>query len=110
MIDRALMNEPFREHDFLRWLRDRTRDESRLLVPIGDDAAVIRRGADPRQVLALDTVVMGVHVFEGPGADRALARKVVLANLSDLAAMGARPEAALLSLKLGPHSTAETAR
>ena len=39
------MVRPFSEHEFLAWLRDRHADDSRLDVPLGDDAAMLG-GAD----------------------------------------------------------------
>ena len=89
----------FSEHDFLAWLSRRNPPDDRLRVPIGDDAAVLAR-ADGDRLFAVDTVVEGVHVPSGPDAPEQLARKVVRANLSDMAAMGGRGDAAVLSLKL----------
>jgi thiamine-monophosphate kinase len=61
---------------------------------IGDDAAVIGD-----QVLTTDMLVEDVD-FTRAIPIRSIARKSLAVNLSDLAAMGARPEYALLSLAL----------
>lgn len=69
-------------------------------VGIGDDAAVLHC-PDPGQDLisSVDTLVAGRHFFAD--ADPAgLGHKALAVNLSDLAAMGARPAWALLSLSL----------
>ena len=53
------------------------------------------RPEDPGAVaIALDTLVAGVH-FRADAAPRAIGHKALAVNLSDLAAMGARPRCAL---------------
>jgi thiamine-monophosphate kinase len=66
---------------------------------LGDDAAVLEPSASAARVLTLDTLVAGVHYREADPADT-VACKALRVNLSDLAAMGARPVAYLLSLSL----------
>ena len=71
-----------------------------VVVGPGDDAAVIKPARGALDVLTTDALVDGIHFdlrFVPPDAAgyRALA-----VNLSDLAAMGAEPRAALLSLLL----------
>ena len=67
-----------------------------VLVPLGDDAAVVRapKGA---MVLCCDPVVEGVH-FLAETPLRLVGRKAVNRNLSDLAAMGATPSWLLCSV------------
>ena len=69
-----------------------------VVVGIGDDAAVIAV-ADGRMAISSDILIAGVHFDEScdPGL---LGRKALAANLSDLAAMAARPQWAILSLAL----------
>lgn len=67
-------------------------------VGIGDDAAVVRNRSD-RSVLCCDPVVEGVH-FERGTPLHLVGRKAVNRNLSDLAAMGARPDWLLVSMVL----------
>lgn len=74
----------------------------RVLVGIGDDAAVVTspRG---RMVATVDTLVEGVHfdlAYTGP---RELGQKALAVNLSDIAATGATPLYALISLGLPQH-------
>ncbi|MEM2192482.1 MAG: thiamine-phosphate kinase [Candidatus Hadarchaeales archaeon] len=71
-------------------------------VGIGDDSAVVRLQGK-RVVLTTDMFVEGVHFLPGTAPEH-LARKAVVATLSDLAAMGARPVALLFSVGL-PRST-----
>ncbi len=69
----------------------------RVLVGVGDDAAVVR--PQRNMILSTDTLVCGVH-FDAECDPFLLGRKALAVNLSDLAAMGADPEYALLSLVL----------
>ena len=73
-----------------------------VIVGIGDDAAVVAPERNTLEVLTTDCQVEGVHfdqTFVGP-AD--IGHKALAVNLSDLAAMGAVPRVALLSLVLPP--------
>jgi thiamine-monophosphate kinase len=72
---------------------------------LSDDAAVLDLSPGARLVCTKDALVAGVHFLEGdPPAD--IARKLMRVNLSDLAAMGARPRAVLLAAVL-PRSTTD---
>lgn len=71
----------------------------RALVPlgIGDDAAIINTA--PQTVCCADLLAEGTHFLLNSPDDLArVGRKALAVNLSDMAAMGARPETALLSL------------
>jgi len=66
---------------------------------VGDDAALLDSPAGCDLVAAIDTLVDGVHFPRGcPAAS--VGHRVLAVNLSDLAAMGARPAWALLALTL----------
>ena len=67
---------------------------------IGDDCAVLP--PTPRAaLLTVDPVVYGVHLDASVPA-RQVGRKLLSRNLSDIAAMGGRPRAALVALALDP--------
>ncbi|MBV9914425.1 MAG: thiamine-phosphate kinase, partial [Sinobacteraceae bacterium] len=66
---------------------------------MGDDAALLDSPADCELVAAIDTLVEGVHFPKG-SAPASIGHRVLAVNLSDLAAMGARPAWALLALTL----------
>ena len=71
-----------------------------MVVGIGDDAAVIEPERNRLDVLSVDALVESVHfdrAFTPPGA---IGHRALAVNLSDLAAMGATPRLALLSLAL----------
>lgn len=75
-----------------------------LLVPPGDDAAVLMLPPGPKlEVLTTDLLVEGTHFLPGLRTCwYSLGRRALVANLSDLAAMGAVPAAGLLSVGLPP--------
>jgi thiamine-monophosphate kinase len=66
---------------------------------LADDAAVLTPPAGHDLVLTVDAVVADVHFFSGDPADL-VAKKALRVNLSDLAAKGAKPLGALLSISL----------
>jgi thiamine-monophosphate kinase len=73
---------------------------------MGDDCAVLPATALPRgkrPLLTVDPVIYGEH-FDDAIAPRAVGRKLLARNLSDLAAMGGRPVAAVVSLALDPRT------
>jgi thiamine-monophosphate kinase len=88
------------ELDFVAWLQDRLPDDARLRVGLGDDAAILRLGRDADCVVTTDLLADGVHFrLDEAGAAR-VGRKALAVNLSDLAAMAARPHSAVVSLLL----------
>lgn len=64
-----------------------------------DDAAFLKVEAGRTPVLTVDTMVAGVHYLEDERPDL-VAKRLLRVNLSDLAAMGARPESYLLAATL----------
>lgn len=100
MTDDDPLPAPWSEHDFLAGLCRRltpTSPDPALEVPPGDDAAVLAFG-DARLVATTDALVEGVHFRNGWLTPAELGRRAAIANLSDLAAMGASPVALLLAL------------
>ena len=94
------------EFDLIELIRTRcsvARADVRL--GIGDDAALLLPPAGHELAVSTDTLVAGVHFPLGTSA-RDLGWKALAVNLSDLAAMGATPAWALLSLTL-PESARE---
>ena len=71
-----------------------------VVVGPGDDAAVVEPERNRLDVLATDALVEGVHFDRRYVPADAIGHKALAVNLSDLAAMGAAPRAALLSLAL----------
>ena len=73
-----------------------------LLVGIGDDAAVVEPERNRVEVLTVDAIVEGVHFDRAFVPAEAIGHRALAVNLSDLAAMGAQPRLALLSMALPP--------
>lgn len=71
-----------------------------LLVGIGDDAAVVEPERNRLEVLTVDAIVEGIHFDRRFTPPAAIGHRALAVNLSDLAAMGAAPRLALLSLAL----------
>lgn len=65
----------------------------------GDDCALVAPSPDNVFAMTTDTLVLGRHFLPSLAPER-LGRRVVHVNCSDLAAMGAKPRYALLSLTL----------
>ena len=85
LIDRYFRNSGYKRPD--------------VRLGVGDDAALLDSPAGCDLVAAIDTLVDGVHFPHGcPAAS--VGHRVLAVNLSDLAAMGARPAWALLALTL----------
>jgi thiamine-monophosphate kinase len=88
------------ERDILKRVRARAARGAKggLRVGIGDDAAVlaVRRGEE--LVVTTDFSIEDVHFRRGWHPPEAVGHKCLARGLSDIAAMGARPVAAFLSL------------
>ncbi len=70
-----------------------------VVLGVGDDAAILSPPPAHELVVSTDTLVSGVHFF--PDVDPySLGHKVLAVNLSDLAAMAARPAWVTLALTL----------
>ena len=72
------------------------------VIGIGDDAAVVEPVRGALEVLTTDSLVEGVHFDWRFSRPFDVGWKALAVNLSDVAAMGAAPRAALLSLALPP--------
>jgi thiamine-monophosphate kinase len=91
------------ESDYIAWLtaevarRSPPAQRASVRLGIGDDAAIIN--TTPQTVCCADLLAEGTHFVLNDPADLVrVGRKSLAVNLSDMAAMGARPETALLSL------------
>jgi len=75
-----------------------SRDKEFLVRGIGDDCAVLKKDDADCLLLTTDTLVEGVHFDLAWHPPHLLGRKSAAVNLSDIAAMGGRPTACLLSI------------
>jgi thiamine-monophosphate kinase len=82
-----------------RYFRGCGAERADVTLGIGDDAALMRVPGGCELVAATDTLVAGVH-FPPDSPPESIGHRALAVNLSDLAAMGARPAWALLALTL----------
>jgi thiamine-monophosphate kinase len=88
------------EQQFIAWLRKRLPAHPLLQVGPGDDAAVLRLAGGERCAMTVDLLTEGVDFRLAEVDARRVGRKALAVNLSDLAAMAARPLAAVLAVAL----------
>lgn len=70
------------------------------LVGVGDDAAVIEKDATTSFVITKDDLVENNHFYKRKISAADLGHKILAINISDIAAMNAKPHYAFLSLAL----------
>ena len=94
---------PLGEFDLIRRYFERAdaakHAETGVLLGIGDDAALLRVPEGCELVAAVDTIVAGRHFPPATDA-HSIGHRVLAVNLSDMAAMGAEPLWATLSLTM----------
>jgi thiamine-monophosphate kinase len=90
------------ERALIERIRARIPPSRQLTVGIGDDAAIAEPDRGALQVLTTDALVEGVHFDRRFSSASDIGYKALAVNLSDIAAMGAAPRLALLSLMLPP--------
>jgi thiamine-monophosphate kinase len=88
------------EHGLIARIRARLTTAPWVVVGPGDDAAVIDPVRGALEVVTTDAQIEGVHFDRRFVPPEAIGHRALAVNLSDLAAMGSRPRAALLSLAL----------
>ena len=89
------------EFAFIDWLRRRTPADPRVPVGPGDDCAVLAR--PPGDLLvSTDLLTEGVDFLLAECGPRAVGRKAMGVNLSDLAAMAGTPLGAVVAVALPP--------
>jgi thiamine-monophosphate kinase len=87
------------EFDLIERIRARATRRDGVVLGIGDDAALLQPPPGMQLAVATDTLNAGVHFPDGT-APADIGWKALAVNLSDLAAMGARPAWCTLSLSL----------
>jgi thiamine-monophosphate kinase len=93
------------EFDFIERIRQRVADQrgandftSSLLLGLGDDAAIFQQRTGRETVVTADLLVEDIDFRLDTTTPRLLGYKALAVSLSDIAAMGARPRFALLSI------------
>ncbi|WP_100406128.1 thiamine-phosphate kinase [Bacillus solitudinis] len=71
-----------------------------LVIGVGDDAAIYKGSSEYDEVICVDTMVEGVHFRRDTLTPLQVGKKALVANISDLAAMGAIPAYYLVSIAI----------
>ncbi len=87
------------EFDIIRQFFQRGHEAPDVALGIGDDAALLTPDTGTSLAVAVDTLVAGRH-FPAQADAVSIGHKSLAVNLSDLAAMGAKPRWATLALTL----------
>jgi thiamine-monophosphate kinase len=88
------------ERQFIAWLRERLPPHPLLRLGLGDDAAVLRLADVKECIITVDMLTDQVDFRLAETDPRRIGRKALAANLSDLAAMAAKPLAGVIALAL----------
>ncbi|MBP9733739.1 MAG: thiamine-phosphate kinase [Candidatus Omnitrophica bacterium] len=96
------------EAGLIDWIRKASPADSRVLVGIGDDAAVVRGSA--QMAFKTDMIIENVHFERRGSRPEDWGYKAAAVNLSDMAAMGAKPEYALAAVGLPADMSPNCAR
>jgi thiamine-monophosphate kinase len=97
------------ELELLRQIRGRVRRSAGVALGIGDDCALLRVRPDEEIAVTTDLSIDGRHFHVGWHPPESVGYRTLARGLSDLAAMGARPLAAFVSLGL-PKELVKTTR
>jgi thiamine-monophosphate kinase len=88
------------EFAFIDWIKQQQLSQHPdVVLGIGDDCALLRVPENCELALSTDTSVVGTHFFAGTDP-HAIGYKAAMSNLSDIAAMGAKPAWYTLALCL----------
>lgn len=88
------------ELEFIQWLRAHVPTHSCAKLGLSDDAAIVSLAGRSDVVVTTDLLTDAVDFQLGTHEPQRIGRQALAANLSDLAAMAAKPVAAFISLAL----------
>lgn len=88
------------EREFITQLRERLSPHPLLKLGIGDDAAILSLGQAADVVVTTDLLAEGTHFLSAEQNLARIGQKALAVNLSDLAAMAARPVGAVIAIAL----------
>jgi thiamine-monophosphate kinase len=90
------------ESEIIAKIRARPHPSGRVIVGIGDDAAVLEQRQTSDLVACCDLSIEGVHFRLEWATPRMIGRKALAVTLSDVAAMGGTANFAMVSVALAP--------
>ena len=88
------------EFELIDWIRRRVPTHAQVPVGIGDDAALLKFQRDGAALVTVDMLLEGVHFTLDTATPYEIGWKSLGVNLSDIAAMGGRAVAAVVSIAL----------
>ena len=88
------------EFAYIGWLRGQIPPDRRVLIGPGDDTAAVRFDAGRPVLVTTDMLLEGSCFLLAEAGPRAVGRKAMAVNLSDIAAMAGLPVAAVVSVGL----------
>jgi thiamine-monophosphate kinase len=97
------------EFDYIAWLRSRTAGHPRVPVGPGDDCAVVSTTPGVPWLVTTDMLMEGSHFVLSQVGPQRVGRKAMAVNLSDIAAMGGSPVAAVVCVALPRAGTQQLA-
>ncbi|MFI3314540.1 MAG: thiamine-phosphate kinase [Rikenellaceae bacterium] len=89
------------------FLRHSTANHSSLIKGIGDDCAILKSGERGCQVITSDTLTQDSHFILELSSPSDLAYKSLASNISDVLAMGATPQFAIMAFTFNDQITKE---
>lgn len=90
------------EFDFIKSITPKTLKQPSVIKGIGDDAAILRYPYEDIMV-TVDTMVESVHFSKDTTTPFHVGYRALAANISDIAAMGGKPTAYLVSIVIPKH-------
>ena len=88
------------EFELIKKIKRWTQTDSRVVLGIGDDAAVLRSSRGRDILFTTDMLIEGYHFRLSEATPYEIGRKALAVNLSDMAAMGGLPTHAVAALGL----------
>jgi len=88
------------EFELIDWIRQKRQKSPLLEIGIGDDLAALKWAAGDLLLIGVDQVIDGVHFDSSVHSLDQIGRKAMNRNLSDCAAMGCLPAAAVVAVAL----------
>ena len=88
------------ESEFIAWLRKRLPSHRQLAIGAGDDAALVQLAGRDGVLISTDVLTDTVDFHLADVDPRRVGRKALAVNLSDMAAMAARPLAVVVGVVL----------
>lgn len=86
-----------KEFDFIKSITPKTLKQPGIIKGIGDDAAILRYPYED-MIVTVDTMVESVHFSKKTTSPFHIGYRSLAANISDIAAMGGKPAAYLVSI------------